>query len=92
MQANDGSGELAPSSTASARVREENRALGMNWTWNIRSRDGGMNGLEFTRATTAGGFARVLIHAAPAEASVEVFADDGGVVARGDVDQGGSSP
>jgi hypothetical protein len=61
----------------------------MNWTWNIRSRDGGMNGLEFTRATTAGGFTRVLIHAAPAQASVEVFADDGGVVARGDVDRAG---
>jgi len=27
-----------------------------NWTWSLRSRDGGMNGLEFARATTASGF------------------------------------
>ena len=41
----------------------------MNWTWNVRSNDGAMNGLEFARCTTAGGFGRVLIHAAPAEKS-----------------------
>ena len=59
----------------------------MNWTWNIRSRDGGMNGLEFARCTTAGGLSRVLIHAAPAKAAIEVVADDGAIVARGDVDR-----
>ena len=31
-----------------------------------------MNGLEFARCTTAGGFRRVLIHAAPAQAHVEI--------------------
>jgi hypothetical protein len=25
----------------------------MNWTWNLRSNDGAMNGLEFARCTTA---------------------------------------
>lgn len=65
----------------------------MNWTWSIRSRDGAMNGLEFARCTSAGGFTRVLIHAAPAVASVEVVAEDGSVIARGDVDrQGEYSP
>lgn len=61
----------------------------MNWTWSIRSRDGGMNGLEFCRCTTAGGFSRVLVHAAPAQASIEVVAEDGSVVARGDADRAG---
>lgn len=61
----------------------------MNWTWNLRTRDGAMNGLEFARATTAGGFTRVLVHAAPAQMSVEVIADDGKVVARGDLDRDG---
>ena len=61
----------------------------MNWTWNLRTRDGGMNGLEFARCTTAGGFTRVLVHAAPAKASVEVIADDGHVVAREDLDRDG---
>ncbi|MFN0091108.1 MAG: hypothetical protein ACKVWR_12710 [Acidimicrobiales bacterium] len=55
----------------------------MNWTWSIRSADGGMNGLEFARCLTAGGFERVLVHAAPAHAQVEVTADDGSLVARG---------
>jgi hypothetical protein len=41
-----------------------------------------MNGLEFTRATTASGFNRALIHAAPARLSVEIVDDDGIVVAR----------
>jgi hypothetical protein len=59
----------------------------MNWTWNLRSRDGGMNGLEFARCTTAGGFTRVLIHAAPAQASVEVLTDDGQLIVRGDCDR-----
>lgn len=61
----------------------------MNWTWNIRSRDGAMNGLEFARCTTAGGFSRVLVHAAPAQMSLEVIADDDQVVARGALDREG---
>lgn len=61
----------------------------MNWTWSIRSRDGAMNGLEFARCTTAGGFDEVLVHAAPAEASVEVSTDDGAVIVRGDADRDG---
>jgi hypothetical protein len=61
----------------------------MNWTWSIRTRDGGMNGLEFSRCTTAGGFRRALIHAAPARASIEVTTDAGELVARGDVDRDG---
>ena len=66
----------------------------MNWTWTIRARDAGMNGLEFTRCTTAGGFTRVLIHAAPARAEIEVTADDGDLVAQGNIDRDGrwSSP
>jgi hypothetical protein len=61
----------------------------MNWTWNIRSRDGGMNGLEFSRCTTAGGFSRVLVHAAPAHMSVHITDDDGHIIARCDVDRAG---
>lgn len=61
----------------------------MNWTWNIRSRDGAMNGLEFSRATTASEFRRVLLHAAPAQASVEVVDDDGRRIVRADVDRDG---
>lgn len=61
----------------------------MNWTWSIRTRDGAMNGLEFTRATTAGDFGRVLVHAAPAQASVEVVGDDDRIVARADLDREG---
>jgi len=53
-----------------------------NWTWNLRSREGAMNGLEFARATTAGGFTRALIHAAPAHLSIEVDDDNGVVIAR----------
>jgi hypothetical protein len=48
----------------------------MNWTWNVRSNDGAMNGLEFARCTTAGGFGRVLIHAAPADAKIEIIDGD----------------
>ncbi len=48
-----------------------------------------MNGLEFARCTTAGGFPRVLVHAAPAQAAVEVRADDDLVIARGDLDRRG---
>lgn len=61
----------------------------MNWTWSIRSRDGAMNGLEFTRATTAGGFTRVLVHAAPGTAEVEIRAEDDRLVARADLDREG---
>jgi hypothetical protein len=61
----------------------------MNWTWDVRSRDGGMNGLEFARALTAGGFRRVLVHAAPARMAVRVTADDDTVVAAGDADRTG---
>ncbi len=61
----------------------------MNWTWNIRSRDGAMNGLEFAKCTTAGGFGRVLVHAAPGHMSMEVVADDGTIVARADLEREG---
>ena len=61
----------------------------MNWTWELRSRDGGMNGLEFCRSTTASGFSRVLVHAAPAQLGVTVVADDDTVVLRGDADRDG---
>lgn len=61
----------------------------MNWTWSIRARDAGMNGLEFARCTTAGGFGRVLVHAAPARASVEVAEEGGRVLARRDLDREG---
>jgi hypothetical protein len=57
----------------------------MNWTWNVRSNDGAMNGLEFARCTTAGGFGRVLIHAAPADAKIEIIDGDDTVVARADL-------
>ena len=63
--------------------------MSVNWTWNIRSRDGAMNGLEFARCTTAGGFHRVLVHAAPGQAQVEIIAADDRVVARGDLDRHG---
>jgi hypothetical protein len=60
-----------------------------NWTWELRSRDGGMNGLEFALALTAGGFSRVLVHAAPAQLRVHVRDDDGATVARGEPDRDG---
>jgi hypothetical protein len=61
----------------------------MNWTWTVRSSDGGMNGLEFTRATTAGGFTRVLIHAAPAHAQLEIRDEDDHRLAGGDLERDG---
>jgi len=61
----------------------------MNWTWELRSGDGGMNGLEFSRATTAGGFERVLVHAAPAQLQVEVRRDDDALVVRADAEREG---
>ena len=62
----------------------------MNWTWDLRSRDGGMNGLEFARCTTAGGFSRVLVHAAPAQLGLTVVADDDTVVLRAHADRDGA--
>jgi hypothetical protein len=61
----------------------------MNWTWNVRSNDGAMNGLEFARCTTAGGFDRVLIHAAPAQARIEIIDAEDRVVARADLSRSG---
>lgn len=61
----------------------------MNWVWEVRSRDGAMNGLEFARCTTGGGFTRVLVHAAPAKMSVEIRASDGSWVAGGELDRDG---
>src|ERR1017187_9486403 len=52
-----------------------------NWTWSLRSREGAMNGLEFARATTASGFTRALIHAAPAQLWLEVVDDQGNLIA-----------
>jgi hypothetical protein len=54
----------------------------MNWTWNVPTNDGAMNGLEFAECTTAGGFGRVFIQAAPANARIEVIDGDDRVVAR----------
>jgi hypothetical protein len=48
-----------------------------------------MNGLEFARCLTAGGFDRVLVHAAPPHMSVQVRADDDALVAGGDADRDG---
>lgn len=74
----------APRLRAERRASERRRgATTLNWTWDIRSGDGGMNGLEFCRALTAGGLRRVLVHAAPARAQVTVVADDGALVASG---------
>jgi hypothetical protein len=61
----------------------------VNWTWQLRSRDGGMNGLEFACCLTAGGFRRVLVHAAPAQLSLTITAEDDTVIARADVDRNG---
>jgi len=63
----------------------------MSWKWIIRSRDGGMNGLEFACATTEGGTRTVLVHAAPAQATVEVRDEADAVVARGEADACGPS-
>jgi len=65
----------------------------VNWTWNLRSNDGAMNGLEFARCTTAGGFRRVLVHACPAQLSLEVSTDEGTRIAQADLErQGDYSP
>jgi hypothetical protein len=70
-------------------LQRVDKEMDMNWTWNIRTRDGAMNGLEFARCTTAGGFNRVLVHAAPEKAKIEIIAADDRVVARGDLDRHG---
>jgi hypothetical protein len=62
----------------------------MNWTWNVRSNDGAMNGLEFARCTTAGGWEQVLVHAAPAKAMIEVIDGADRVVARADLERSGA--
>ncbi len=65
----------------------------MNWRWELRTNDGAMNGLEFSRCTTAGGFRRVLVHACPAKASVEVTDDEGTRLYSAEVErQGDYSP
>ncbi|MGY1743883.1 MULTISPECIES: DUF7712 family protein [unclassified Blastococcus] len=61
----------------------------VNWSWELRSRDGGMNGLEFARATTASGFSRVLVHAAPGLLRVRVTTDAGEPVAEAELDRDG---
>lgn len=61
----------------------------MNWTWNVRSNDGAMNGLEFARCTTAGGLNQVLIHAAPSQAAVEIIDADDQLVARASLNRSG---
>ena len=55
-----------------------------NWTWSLRSREGAMNGLEFARATTASGFTRALIHAAPAQLWLEIVDGQDNLIARGE--------
>lgn len=61
----------------------------MNWIWNLRSSDGGMNGLEFALALTAGDHHRVLVHAAPSTLKVEVRTDDGEPIASGEAERNG---
>jgi hypothetical protein len=61
----------------------------MNWTWNARSNDGAMNGLQFARCTTASGYDRVLIHAAPGQARVDTIDSADRVVARAGLDHTG---
>jgi hypothetical protein len=61
----------------------------VNWTWELRTNDGAMNGLEFARCTTAGGFSRVLVHACPARASVEVRDDGGARLCGADLERRG---
>ena len=61
----------------------------MNWTWNVRSNDGAMNGLEFAHCTTTGGLNQVLIHAAPSQAAVEIIDADDQLVARASLNRSG---
>ena len=62
----------------------------MNWTGNVRSNDGAMNGLEFARCTTAGGFGRVRHPRCPGfDAEIEIIDGDDAVVARADLQRTG---
>ena len=49
-----------------------------------------MNGLEFARCTTAGGFNRVLIHAPQSNARIAVIDRDDRVIARADLGRAGA--
>lgn len=48
-----------------------------------------MNGLEFSKATTAGGFSRALVHAAPSHAEFEIRDSLGALVAYGELEREG---
>ena len=48
-----------------------------------------MNGLEFARCTTAGGFRRVLVHAAPGQASIEIIDSGDRLVVRATLTRSG---
>lgn len=61
----------------------------MNWMWQLRSGDGGMNGLEFALALTGGDTRRVLVHAAPSQLRVEVRTDDGQPIVEGEAEREG---
>jgi hypothetical protein len=61
----------------------------VNWIWNLRSSVGGMNGLEFAVALTAGGHYRALVHAAPSALKVEVRTDDGELIVSGEAERDG---
>jgi hypothetical protein len=65
----------------------------MDWRWELRNPDGGMNGLEFANATTASGQSTILVHSAPSKLDVEVRTEDGELVAEGKVEhEGEESP
>lgn len=61
----------------------------MNWIWQLRSNDGGMNGLEYALALTGGDKRRVLVHAAPSQLRVEVRTDDGQPIVDGEAEREG---
>lgn len=61
----------------------------MNGTWLLRSRDAATKGLESARCLTAGGLERVLVHASPAQMSVEVVDQEHHLVASGEADRHG---
>jgi hypothetical protein len=54
-----------------------------SFTWDLRTPDGGMLGLEFARGVTAATEC-MLAHSLPARIAVTVTSDDGTVVAKGD--------
>jgi hypothetical protein len=53
----------------------------MDYTWELRNPDGGMNGLEFARALTEAADV-VLAHSLPEKVDVEVRDQDGALVAK----------